>query len=186
LAQTTSGGTFPFIIALNVQTGASSQFSLSGGAVPLSAGISPGGDQLLVGADDGQVHVIETATGLDIQQVQLTFANNTSLCIGPGNPATQVAVASLNISAAQQVGTNTVYTYSIANGTTPQVGQSLVLTGLTDTNNNGTFTITAMSPTSSSAGTITVVNPAGVTATGQAGSGTVPLTCNPDLVVVAP
>jgi hypothetical protein len=186
LAQTTSGGTFPFIIALNVQTGASSQFSLSGGAVPLSAGISPGGDQLLVGADDGQVHVIETATGLDIQQVQLTFANNTSLCIGPGNPATQVAVASLNISAAQQVGTNTVYTYSIANGTTPQVGQSLVLTGLTDTNNNGTFTITAVSPTSSSAGTITVVNPAGVTATGQAGSGTVPLTCNPDLVVVAP
>jgi hypothetical protein len=97
-----------------------------------------------------------------------------------------VAVASLNISAAQQVGTNTVYTYSIANGTTPQVGQSLVLTGMTDTNNNGTFTITAVSPTSSSAGTITVVNPAGVTATGQAGSGTVPLTCNPDLVVVAP
>lgn len=186
LAQTMSGGSFPFIIALNVQTGASSQISLSGGAVPLSAGISPGGDQLLVGADDGQVHVIETATGVDTQQVQLTFANNTSLCIGPGNPATQVAVASLTVSAAQQVGTNTVYTYSISNGTTPQVGQSLVLTGMTDTNNNGTFTITAVTPTSSSAGTITVVNPAGVTATGQAGSGTVPLTCNPDLVVVAP
>ncbi|HWH59716.1 MAG TPA: hypothetical protein VN682_18950 [Terriglobales bacterium] len=186
LAQTTGGGSFPFIIAFNVQTGASSQISLSGGAVPLSAGISPGGDQLLVGADDGQVHVIETATGLDTQQVQLTFANNTSLCIGPGNPATQVAVASLNVSAAQQIGTSTVYTYSISNGTTPQVGQSLVLTGMTDTNNNGTFTITAVNPTSSSAGTITVVNPAGVTASGQAGSGTVPLTCNPDLVVVAP
>lgn len=186
LAQTTTGASFPFIITFNLQTNTSSQISLSGNALPLSAGISPAGDELLVGADDGQVHVIETATGLDTQQVPLTFANNTSLCIGPGSPATQVAVASVTVSAAQQIGTNTVYTYSISNGTTPQVGQSLVLTGMSDTNNNGTFTIIAVNPTSSSAGTITVVNPAGVNATGQAGSGTVPLTCNPDLVVVAP
>jgi hypothetical protein len=186
LAQTTSGASFPFIITFDLQTGTSSQISLSGNALPLSAGISPGGDQLLVGADDGQVHVIETATGLDVQQLQLNFANNSSLCIGPGNPATQVAVAALTVSAAQQIGTNTIYSYNISNGTTPQVGQSLVLTGMSDANNNGTFTITAVNPTSSNAGTITVVNPAGVTATGQAGTGTVPLTCNPDLVVVAP
>jgi len=186
LAQTSTGASFPFIITFNLQTDVSSQISLSGSALPLSAGISPAGDELLVGADDGQIHVIETATGLDIQQVQLSFANNTSLCIGPGNPATQVEVASLTISAAQQISTNTVYTYSISNGSTPQVGQSLVLTGMTDTNNNGAFTITAVNPASSSSGTITVVNPAGVNATGQAGSGTVPLTCNPDLVVVAP
>ena len=139
-----------------------------------------------MGADDSQVHVIETATGLDTEQIPLNFANNSSLCIGPGNPATQVAVASLTVSAAQQVGTNTVYTYSISNGSTPQVGQSLVLTGMSDTNNNGSFTITAVNPTSSNAGTVTVVNPAGVTATGQTGIGIVPLTCNPDLVVVAP
>jgi len=186
LAQTSTGASFPFIITFNLQTDVSSQISLSGSALPLSAGISPAGDELLVGADDGQIHVIETATGLDTQQVQLSFANNTSLCIGPGNPATQVEVASLTISAAQQISTNTVYTYSISNGSTPQVGQSLVLTGMTDTNNNGAFTITAVNPASSSSGTITVVNPAGVNATGQAGSGTVPLTCNPDLVVVAP
>lgn len=186
LAQTGTGGSFPFVIAFNIQAGTTSEISLSGGALPLSAGISPGGDELLVGADDGQVHVIETATGLDVQQVPLTFANNTSLCIGPGSPATQVDVASLTVSAAQQIGTNTVYTYSISNGSTPQVGQSLILTGMSDTNNNGTFTITVVTPTSSSAGTITVVNPAGTTATSQTGSGTVPLTCNPDLVVVAP
>jgi len=186
VAQTTSGASFPFIITFNLQTNTSSQISLFGNALPLSAGISPAGDELLVGADDGQVHVIETATGLDTQQVSLTFANNSSLCIGPGNPATQVAVASVTVSAAQQIGTNTVYTYSISNGATPQVGESLVLTGMTDTNNNGIFTITAVNPTSSNAGTVTVVNPAGVTASGQAGSGTVPLTCNPDLVVVAP
>jgi hypothetical protein len=189
LAQTTSGSPFPFIITFNLQAGTSSQISLAGGAIPLSAGISPGGDELLVGADDSQLHVIETATGLDTQQLQLNFANNTSLCIGPGNPATQVEVASLTISAAQQSApplTNTTFTYSLQNGTTPQVGQSLVLTGMSDTNNNGTFTITAVNPTSSNAGTITVVNPAGVTATGQSGTGTVPLTCNPDLVVVAP
>ena len=186
LAQTTSGASFPFIITFNLQTGTSSQLSLSGNALPLSAAISPAGDQLLVGADDSQVHVIETATGFDTEQVPLNFANNSSLCIGPGNPATQVAVASLTVSAAQQVGTNTVYTYSISNGSTPQVGQSLVLTGMSDTNNNGIFTITAVNPTSSNAGTVTVVNPAGVTASGQTGTGTVPLTCNPDLVVVAP
>ena len=186
LAQTATGASFPFIIAFNVQTGTSSQISLSGGAVPLSAGISPAGDALLVGASDGQLHAIDTATGADTQQVQFSFANSTSLCIGPGNPATQVAVASLTVSAAQQVGTNTIFTYSISNGTTPQVGQSLVLTGMADANNNGTFTITAVNAASSNSGTITVLNPAGVTATSQVGTGTVPLTCNPDLVVVAP
>ena len=186
LAQTTTGASFPFIITFDLRTGTSSQISLSGNALPLSAGISPAGDELLVGGNDGQVHVIATTTGLDVQQVPLSFQNNTSLCLGPGNPATQVAVAALTISAAQQIGTNTVYTYSISNGTTPQIGQSLVLTGMADTNNNGTFTITAVNAASSSSGTITVVNPAGVSATGQTGSGTVPLTCNPDLVVVAP
>jgi hypothetical protein len=50
-----------------------------------------------------------------------------------------------------------------------------------DGGNNGTFTITALGT-----GTFTVSNAAGVTASGQGGTGTVPITCNPDLVAVKP
>jgi hypothetical protein len=185
LAQTGTGASFPFITAFDVATGTSSQFSLAGGAIPLSAGISRAGDLLLVGANDNSIHVVDTQSGLDLQQVALSFPN-ASLCIGPGNPATQVAVAALTISAAQQSGTNTIYTYSIQNGATPQVGQSLVLSGMADSGNNGTFTILAVNAATSSSGLITVSNPAGVTASGQTGTGTVPLTCNPDLVVTVP
>lgn len=185
LAQTGSGAYFPFIIVFDVATGTSSQFSLAGSAIPLSAGISPGGDLLLVGANDNSVHVVDTQSGLDLQQVALSFPN-ASLCIGPGNPATQVAIASLTISSAQQSGTNTVFAYSLQNGATPQVGQTLVLTGMSDSGNNGTFTILAVNAATSSSGTLTVSNPAGVTASGQTGSGTVPLSCNPDLLVTVP
>jgi hypothetical protein len=97
-----------------------------------------------------------------------------------------VATAALSISSAQQSGTNTIFTYSLQNGATPQVGQTLVLTGMLDSGNNGTFTILAVNAATSSSGVITVSNPAGVTASGQTGSGTVPLTCNPDLLVTVP
>ena len=136
-----------------------------------------------MGASDNSVHVIDTQSGLDLQQVALSFPS-ASLCIGPGNPATQVAIASLTVSSAQQSGTNTIFTYSLQNGATPPVGQTLVLTGMADGGNNGTFTILAVNAATSSSGTITVSNPAGVTASGQVGTGTVPLTCNPDLLVV--
>jgi hypothetical protein len=183
LAQTGTGAYFPFIVVFDVASGTSSQISLAGNAIPLSAGVSHAGDLLLVGASDNSVHVIDTQSGLDLQQVALSFPN-ASLCIGPGNPATQVAIASLTISSAQQSGTNTIFTYSLQNGATPQVGQTLVLTGMSDGGNNGTFTILAVNAATSSSGTITVSNPAGVIASGQAGTGTVPLTCNPDLLVV--
>ena len=188
LAKTGSGAALPFFIKFDITTGLSSQFSLAGGALPLRAGISRIGDLLIVGANDNSVHIVDTLTGVDLQQLPLSFPN-ASLCIGPGNPATQVAVAALSISAAQQSApplTNTTFTYSIQNGATPQVGQSLVLTGMSDSGNNGTFTILGVNPATSSSGTITVSNPAGVTASGQTGSGTVPLTCNPDLLVTVP
>ena len=185
LAQTATGSYFPFVFTFNVASGTTSQISLVGSAIPLSAAISRVGDLLFVGADDNSVHVVDTSTGLDTQQVPLTFPG-ASLCVGPGNPVTQVYVASLTISAAQQVASNTIFAYSLSNGSTPQVGQSLVLTGMTDSGNNGTFTILAVNAATSSTGTVTVSNPAGVTASGQAGTGTVPLSCNPDLVVTVP
>jgi len=185
IAQTGTGAYFPFILAFDIASGTASQISLAGNAIPLSAGISRVGDVLVVGANDNSVHVIDTQSGLDLQQVPLSFPN-ASLCIGPGNPATQVAIASLTISSAQQSGTNTIFTYSLQNGATPQVGQTLVLTGMSDSGNNGTFTILAGNAATSNSGTLTVSNPAGVTASGQAGTGTVPLSCNPDLLVTLP
>jgi hypothetical protein len=54
---------------------------------------------------------------------------------------------------------------------------------MTDASDNGTFIIAVASPGS---GTFTVVNASGAAVSGQHGVGTVPITCNPDLVVVKP
>jgi hypothetical protein len=183
----TASGFLPFVMSFNIGSGVTTEFSLAGNALPLSAAVDRTGNFLFVGASDNSVHVIDTTTGLDIQQVPLTFPSE-SLCIGPGSPATQVAVANVTVSAAQQNTTNTTttFSYSISNGSTPQVGQTLVLTGMADSGNNGTYTILAVNAANATTGTVTVLNPAGVTASGQAGTGTVPLSCNPDLLVAAP
>jgi hypothetical protein len=151
-----------------------------GNATPLSAGTSSAGDLLFVGANDNQVHVIDTSTGLDATQVSLPFPQ-ASLCVGPGNPATQPSISSIVISAATQTGPTTTYTYSLANGAPLQVGETVTIAAMNDAGNNGTFTISALN-----SGTFSVANGAGVTATGQNGSGIVPVTCNPDLIAVKP
>lgn len=94
LGQTGSGANgarLPFILAFNTTTQNTADISLAGNATPLSASVSPAGDFLFVGADDGAVHVIDTLTQVDIQQVALPFPQN-SICIGPGNPPTQPPV----------------------------------------------------------------------------------------------
>ena len=82
----------PFVIRVDLATQATSVLSLAGNASPLSASLSPAGDLLFVGASDGAIHVLDTGSNLDIQQVPLPFPQS-SLCIGPGNPATQAPVA---------------------------------------------------------------------------------------------
>jgi hypothetical protein len=57
---------------------------------------------------------------------------------------------------------------------------------MSDGGNNGTFTITALGTDASGNPTFTVSNSFAVTAAGQSGVATVPITCNPDLVVVKP
>jgi hypothetical protein len=51
---------------------------------------------------------------------------------------------------------------------------------------NGTFTITGLGTDSSGNPTFLVANPHGASATNQSGTGTVPISCNPDLVAVRP
>jgi hypothetical protein len=85
---------FSFIIAFNFTTQTPSFISLTGNAVPLTASLSPAGDFLFVGADDGAVHIIDTASRTDLQQITFPYPTN-ALCYGPGTPATQSPVPCL-------------------------------------------------------------------------------------------
>jgi len=87
-----------------------------------------------------------------------------------------VVSTQLNISAALQTVSNTTYTFTQVSGPTPQIGMNLVLNGMVDRGNNGTFAVSAVG-----SGTFTVVNGSGVTRTGQSGSGFVTpcLDCSP-------
>lgn len=58
------------ILVFDIGAQTSSTFSLVGNATPIQASLSPDGALLAVGASDGMVHEIQTATGLDAAQVQ--------------------------------------------------------------------------------------------------------------------
>jgi hypothetical protein len=79
------------VIQFNLASQTAFDISLVGNATPLSASLSPAGDLLFVGANDGTVHVINTTSLADTEQVTLPFPQN-SLCVGPGTPATQAPV----------------------------------------------------------------------------------------------
>ncbi len=170
-----------FIIVFNIANQTTSSISLSGSAIPLSASLSPAGNLLFVGADDGAVHIIDTSSGSDLQQV--TFPAQTPLCFGPGNPPTAVPKTVVAISAVSQNGSNATYSYVVKNSGPPlALGETIVIAGMKDGGNDGTYTILTLGP-----GSFTVTNTSGVTTTSaQNGSGTVAITCNPDLVAVKP
>jgi hypothetical protein len=58
------------ILIFNIGAETSSSFSLIGNPTPLQASLTPDGTLLFVGASDGTVHEIQTATGVDIVQIQ--------------------------------------------------------------------------------------------------------------------
>jgi len=180
LGKTSPTTPFPFIIQFNIQNQTSSLLTLGNGAVPLSASLTPTGDLLFVGANDGTVHVLDTASGLDGQPITFPFPTN-ELCFGPGSPPTRVPLTVVDVTGASQSGSNTTFTYMPISGPALQLGQTIVVAGMKDPGNIGTFTITALGT-----GTFTVTNSLGVSDTGQSGTGTVPITCNPDIVAVKP
>ena len=57
------------ILVFNIAGQVSSALTLAGNAIPLSATLTPDGTLLYVGASDKTVHVLETASGADIQQI---------------------------------------------------------------------------------------------------------------------
>jgi trimeric autotransporter adhesin len=58
------------VLVYNINAQTSSTLSLGGNAVPLQAALTPDGTLLLVGAADGTLHEVQTATGADVAQVQ--------------------------------------------------------------------------------------------------------------------
>jgi WD40 repeat protein len=175
----------PFVMVFNVNTQTASALSLSNSATPLSASLSPDGKLLFVGADDGTLHVIDTTSGNDIQQVTFPFPTN-ELCFGPGNPLTQVPLSQVRISAVSESGSTGAYTYSLISGPALKVGQSITVANMSPGGNNGTFTITGLGTDAGGNPTFLVTNSNGASATNQSGTGTVPISCNPDLVAVRP
>ena len=169
------------VLVFNVAGRTTSAIQLTGNVLPLHASATPDGSALYVGASDGTVHFLSTsAGGADLQQI--SFQQNTSqlqegLC-GNVNFPTQSVVS---ITAAAQSGSTTIYSYILSSGPALQVGRRITITGMAANGNNGVFTIAALG-----SGTFTVGNAIGVTASSQAGSGTVAFACNPDLVAVQP
>ena len=76
--------------------------------------------------------------------------------------------STVSITAATQSGNNTSYTYSLISGPAVRPGMEIVVAGMTDPGNNGTFTVAA-----ANAGNFTVAKSTGATATDQVGTGTV-------------
>lgn len=74
----------------------------------------------------------------------------------------------INITAAAQSGSNTTYTYTSTSGPALRPGMEMVVSGMADAGNNGTFTLVAVN-----AGTFTVVSGTGIKASSQNGTGAV-------------
>jgi hypothetical protein len=156
--------------------------ALSGGAAATRATLSPDGTLLYVAASDGAVHIVNTVTSPPEDIDQITFPQGTSsqptgLCSGVTFPLQTV----INITAVMQSVSNTTYTYTLTSGPPLQPGLNVVIAGMANAGNNGTFTISSVG-----SGMFTVVNPSGTPASGQNGTGTVTLTCDPDLIAVKP
>ena len=95
---------------------------------------------------------------------QVTVINSTS-----GTVKTTIPLEPrVNLTAASQSGSTTTYTYTLLSGPALRPGMEIVIAGMGDPGNNGTFNLA-----STSFGSFTVINNAGVTASGQNGAGQV-------------
>ena len=74
----------------------------------------------------------------------------------------------VNITSTLQSGSSVSYGYTLSSGPALRPGMRIVIAGMTDAGNNGTFTLA-----SASSGMFTVSNPSGATSSGQNGTGAV-------------
>src|SRR6266516_1689269 len=169
------------VLVYNIFDQTPSAFGLLNNATPLALGLSPDGSNLYVGASDGEIHVIDSQTNTDLSQISLppTVANPLGeFCTGVTFPQQTV----VNITAASQNVSNTTYSYTLASGPGLQAGKGIAIAGMANAGNNGTFLIAALG-----GGTFTVVNPTGVAASAQSGTGTATTTaCDACWIAVKP
>ena len=73
------------VLVFNIFNQTSSAIPMSGDAIPVRASLTPDGTRLYVAATDGQVHILDTQNGSDIQQLSLPTDATTllsGLCSG--------------------------------------------------------------------------------------------------------
>jgi YVTN family beta-propeller protein len=131
--------------------------------------------------DAGSVAVIDTSAvstgssphGADVYTVSLAA------------PVSSFPAQETSISAATEnsASTMTTYNYTLTSGPGLKLGMGVFISGMSDSANNGYFVISGIDPI---AGTFTVANTAGLTATNQSGSGAVMPPQNPVFVVAGP
>ncbi len=131
----------------------------------LSVAASADDTRVYVGnCDAGNTSIIQTSTD--------TIVTNLLAPLSAAQPS------AVKVTAALENGTSTVYTYTPVSGPPLHLGMTMVIENMQNAGDNGTFTIVGVG-----AGTFTVVNPAGVTLSGQSGTGTGITPQNPVLVV---
>jgi YVTN family beta-propeller protein len=127
--------------------------------------------------DSGKVEIIRTS-----DDTLISSPDHTTVVSLPAPPSTFQS-SKANITAASPNGASTAYSYTLISGPLLQAGVDIVITGMADAGNNGTFAIRGLG-----AGIFTVANLAGVTANGQSGSGnvTTPPPQNPVFMLAGP
>lgn len=127
--------------------------------------------------DTGSVAVIDTSavsTGSNPHPADVYTAALTA-------PLSSFPQQQASISGAAFSNGATTYTYTLNSGPGLQVGMNVLITGMSDSGNNGYFAISSIG-----AGTFTVTNAGGATASSQSGSGLVVPAQNPVFVVAGP
>jgi YVTN family beta-propeller protein len=141
--------------------------------------VAPSPNSVAVLPDGSRAYVVSSQTippcTSDPSDVQLCMASQVTVVnTTGGNVKTVIPLEStVNITAATQSGSATSYTYTLVSGPALRPGMEVVITGMADAGNNGTFTLTA-----ASSGIFAAVNNAGVTASSQSGIGAVVVEVN--------
>jgi YVTN family beta-propeller protein len=136
--------------------------------------VATGPNSVAVLPDGSRAYVVSSQTvppcTSDPSDTQLCLSSQVTVVSATGGSVrTAIPLEStVNITGAAQSGSNTSYSYTLISGPALRPGMRMVIAGMGDAANNGTFTLTA-----SGSGTFTVINGAGVNATSQSGTGVV-------------
>jgi YVTN family beta-propeller protein len=145
-------------------------FTVPVAASPNSVAVLPDGSRAYVVSSQ----LIPPCTS-DPSDVQPCIASQVTVVNATGGSVKKVIPleSTVNVTAVTQSGSAASYTYTLISGPALRPGMEVVITGMADAGNNGTFTLTAVS-----SGIFTVVNSAGVNASSQNGTGVVVVEVN--------